>query len=204
MTSDKIIDNLLKVYAVGAMEDPADKDGGVGWRRKLIPELKARGIYTFDPTREEIDKVGMPTEELMNKLTGWQLSGNWELFVKYMRMVWRGTTKIKYNEDLNERQMYHILGDVGYVENSDFLVWHHKEGDKPGGTIAELVIAWYRGIPVYLVTDMPKSRFNKSLLYFILDSGHGQGRIFSNFNQLLEFIDDKYNLTRKDEHENTK
>ena len=72
-----------------------------------------------------------------------------------------------------------------------------EEGDKLGGTIAELVIAWYRGIPVYLVTPIAKSKINKSILYFILDSGHGQGVIFKNQTELITFLDDKYNLKRE-------
>jgi len=189
-----LLNNLYKTYLIGSMEDPAKNDGGIGWRALNTPQLNARGIYCFDPTREEIKKVGMPTNELMEKLKGWQLSGNWELFVSTMRKIWRGTSIVLPTDGTNEVQMVHVMGDVDYVEHSDFLIWHHEEGDKPGGTIAELVIAWYRGIPVYLVTNCPKSKMNKSLLYFLLDSGHGQGRIFRDFEALFGFLDGKYNL----------
>jgi hypothetical protein len=93
--------------------------------------------------------------------------------------------------------MIHIMGDVNYVEYSNFLIWHHKDGDKPGGTIAELIIAWSRGIPVYLVTEMPITKLNKSLLFFLLDSGHRQGRVFKTFKGLLQFLDKKYKLEVK-------
>jgi len=191
-----IVNNLFKCYMIGSMENPAKDDGGVGWRQTLTPELNKRGIYAFDPTREEVKKVGMPTEELMEKLTGWQLSGNWELFIKYMRKIWRGVSYIQEDPETQEPQEIRVMGDVDYVEHSDFLIWNHEEGDRPGGTIAELVIAWYRGIPVYLITSMPKSKMNKSLLYFLLDSGHEQGRIFSNQSQLLKFLDEKYNFKK--------
>ena len=186
----------FKTYLIGSMEAPAKNDGGVGWRQQLTPALEARGVYSFDPTREEIKKVGMPTEELMEKLTGWQLSGNWKLFTDTMRKIWRGTDTI-VSDAGNVTQMIHMMGDVDYVEHSDFLIWNHSEGDKPGGTIAELVIAWYRGIPVYLITDMAKSKMNKSLLYFLLDSGHGQGAIFKDPTQLIDFLDEKYGLKPK-------
>jgi len=192
-----ISNNTYKDYLIGSMEDCAKEDGGVGWRQVLTVELEKRGIYSFDPTREEVKKVGMPTEELMGKLTGWQLSGNWELFIKYMRKIWRGVSYTQEDPETKETQAIHIMGDISYVENSNFLIWHHEEGDKPGGTIAELVIAWYRGIPVYLITKMPKSKMNKSLLYFLLDSGHGQGRIFQTQTQLLDFLDAKYKLKVK-------
>lgn len=192
-----VANHLYKCYLIGSMEATAKKDGGVGWRQELTPSLNKRGIYCFDPTREEIKKVGMPSSELMEKLTGWQLSGNWQMFIEHMRKIWRGTSYTMEDPTTKEPQSIHIMGDVDYVERSDFLIWHHMEGDKPGGTIAELVIAWYRGIPVYLVTEMSKSSMNKSLLYFLLDSGHGRGRIFRYFSNLLEFLDDEYGLKEK-------
>ena len=113
-----------------------------------------------------------------------------------MRKIWRGNDTVTIDEKSGEIQSIHVMGDVDYVEHSDFLIWHHEEGDKPGGTIAELVIAWYRGIPVYLITDMPRSKMNKSLLYFLLDSGHGKGRIFKNPTECVEYLDATYNLKK--------
>lgn len=199
---NKTVDKLLKTYLIGSMEAPANNDGGKGWRIELTPELVKRNIHVFDPTREEIDKVGMPTEELMSKLTGWQLSGNWNKFLQYMSLIWKGTLKVVPRENTEgEQQIIHILGDIDYVQQSDFLIMNYQEGDKPGGTIAELVIAWYRGTPVYMITTVPKSKFNKSILYFILDSGHGQGRVFQNSTQLLEFLDEKYKSKSEEKKE---
>ena len=193
------IDNcLFNTYLIGSMESPAKLDGGVGWRQQLTPELTSRGIYSFDPTREEIAKVGMPTEEFMEKLTGWQKSGNWKQFVESMQKIRRGHSYVHIDDVTKSPQAIHIFGDVDYVERSKFLIWNLDEGDKPGGTIIELAIAWYRGIPVYLITQVPKTQINKSILYFILDSGNGQGAIFKNQNQLLEFLDEKYELKKKD------
>ena len=79
----------------------------------------------------------------------------------------------------------------------DFLIWNLDEGDKPGGTLIELALAWYRGIPVYLITQIPKTHINKSILFFVLDSGNEQGAIFPNQKQLLEFLDKKYKLKRR-------
>jgi len=190
-----IVNNTYKCYMIGSMESPAKDDGGIGWRQALTPALNKRGIYAFDPTREEIKKVGMPAEELMEKLKGWQLSGNWDLFNEYMSKIWRGRSYISEGDD-GEPQMIHVMGDVDYVEHSNFLIWSLDEGDRLGGTIAELVIAWYRGIPVYLVTSVPKSKINKSLLFFLLNSGHGKGRTFKSTSELLEFIDDTYDVKK--------
>lgn len=197
METTTIVNCVFKTYLIGSMENPAKKDEGKGWRDKLEPELLAREVYAFNPTREEIKKVGMPTEELMEKLNGWQLSGNWELFLKYMRKIWRGVSYLQEDPKTKEPQAVRIFGDIDYVEHSDFLIMNFEEGDKLGGTIAELVIAWYRGIPVYLITSMPKSKINKSILYFILDSGHEQGMVCKTQNELLDFIDKKYKLKRK-------
>ena len=189
-----IENSVYRVYEIGSMESPAKLDGGVGWRKKLTPELNSRGIYCFDPTREEIKKVGCPTEEFMEKLDGWQKSGHWSHFVEHMRKIWRGVSYTEIDKETGNTQAIHIFGDVSYVENSDFLIWNLDEGDHPGGTIAELTIAWYRGIPVYLITQVPKSSINKSILYFLLDSGYGQGEIFKSQNELLKFLDKKYDL----------
>ena len=197
MEKTSIINCIYKTYLIGSMEDPAKKDEGRGWRDRLEPELLARGVYAFNPTREEIKKVGMPTEELMEKLSGWQLSGNWELFLTYMRKIWRGVSYLQEDPETKEPQAIRIFGDVDYVEHSNFLIMNLEDGDKLGGTIAELVIAWYRGIPVYLITSVPKSKINKSILYFILDSGHEQGGVFKSQNELLEYLDKKYKLKRK-------
>lgn len=187
--------NTKIVYLIGSMEAPAENDGGVGWRQHLTPRLNWRGVYCFDPTFEEKAKIGMPTPEFMVKLNELVLDENWTEFLSQMRKIWKGRTYVQ--EVRNKKVMLHILGDIQYVEYSNFLVWHHKDGDKPGGTLAELIIAWMRGIPVYLVTEMPMSKMNKSILYFLLDSGHEQGRVFKNFEELLKFIDKKYKLVEQ-------
>jgi len=187
---------LYKTYLIGSMESPGKKDSGITWRRELTIPLNHRGIYCFDPTKEEVQKVGMKTEELMLKLAGWQSSGNWDLFTSTMRKIWRGVTKVQEDPDTKEPHFFHVLGDVNYVEESNFLIWTLHDGDSLGGTICELSIAWYkRNTPVYLVTDVAKSQINKSLLYFVLDSGHGKGKIFKNYGELLSFLDGEYKLS---------
>lgn len=190
------IDNKLFVtYMIGSMESTADNDGGIGWRKYLTPMLNSRGIYAFDPTREEIAKVGLPTNEFLAKLSELVDDENYNEFLIQMGKIWKGNTYTKLENGSYE--MRHVMGDINYVEYSNFLIWHHKEGDKPGGTIAELVIAWTRGIPVYLVTEMDIQKMNKSILFFLLDSGHRQGRVFKSFKGLLQFLDKKYKLETK-------
>ena len=194
-----ITNNVYKTYLIGAMENPGVNDSGEGWRKDITPHLNQRGIYCFDPTKEEVQKVGMPTAELITKLNGWQLSGHWDKFTEYMNKIWRGVSTMEEDHVTQEPRMIHVMGDVDYVEHSDFLILNLHEGDRLGGSIAELTIAWYRGIPVYLITEMPKHKINKSILFFILDSGHGSGTIVRNQSEMLRFLDGRYNFRVDDE-----
>jgi hypothetical protein len=191
-----IINCTYKTYLVGSMEDTANSDGGVGWRNHLTPDLNSRGIYAFDPTKEESKKTGMSTEKLIKTMNNALEKGDFEYFRNLMKKVWKGVDKFIVDSKTKESIQVKILGDIGYVENSEFLIWHHRDGDKPGGTIAELVIAWSKGIPVYLVTEVEPRKMNKSLLYFLFDSGNGEGKIFKNFKEMFKFIDVRYNLKK--------
>jgi len=193
------IDISPRTYLIGSMEKPANIDDPRSWREKITPRLNERGVYVFDPTKEETMKVGMPTNELMKKLQGWVESGNWELFLSHMSHIWRGKSIVKENEQTKEPELWHILGDVDYVVNSDFLIGHYVAGDQMGGTIGELFLAWYLNKPVYWFMETPKSQFfNKTIIYWILDSGGRQGKIFQKESQLIEHLDEKYNFTKEE------
>jgi len=181
------------------MESPAQLDGGVGWRTVLAPELASRGIFVFDPTREEINKIGMSLKESMDKLDGWVRSGHREEFKNHMELIWRGKEDVRRNPETQRFEQIHIMGDLDYVNTSDFLIFNYNDGDRLGGTIGEAFCAWEHCIPIYLVTKIPLSNINKSILAWVLNSGNGAGDIFANKNQLLEFLDKKYNLTKEKE-----
>lgn len=192
MEKTNITSCVAKTYLIGSMESPAKKEGATVWRDYVEPRLLDMGIYVFNPTHEESLKVGMSTKDLMEKLTGWQLSGNRELFCEYMSKIWKGIDKVAEDPQTGEPFVQHILGDIDYVNHSNFLTWGYDEGDRLGGTIAELTLAWQRGIPVYLITECPISRINKSLLYFVYDSGQKSGQIFHSKNEFLDFAKEKY------------
>lgn len=175
-----------KTYLIGSMESPSKNDDGKGWRTVLTPELNKRRIYCFDPTREEVQKVGMSTKKFIKKVKQYQKDEARDKFLQEMDKIWLGVNKVIDNQNV------HVLGDIGYVENSDFLIWNLDAGDKPGGTIIELTIAWYRNIPVYLVSKLNPEEINTSIYYFVLSSGNNSGRHFDNQSELLEFLDEKY------------
>jgi len=200
MENPSLINNQHKTYLIGSMEKPAKVDDPRTWRDKISPKLNERGIYVFDPTKEETMKVGMPTSELMQKLQGWTQSGNWDLFLQHMDYIWRGKSIVKENDKTNEPELWHIMGDIDYVINSNFLIGHYVEGDQMGGTIGELFLAWYLNKPVYWLMETPRSQFfNKTIIYWILDSGGRQGQIFQKEHQLIEFLDEKYKFDIKKE-----
>ena len=185
------IENLYstyKTYLVGAMECTADKDFGKGWRDVLKPKLEEYGIYVFDPTREEKEKVGVDTKEFHKKLMGWKASGNWDIYTREMDKIWRGRTYLD-----EEGKLRHLPGDKDYVDQSDFITAHVNSNDRPCGTYVEIGMAWLFNIPIYLITDSPKTELNGSLLYFVLNSG---GEVFRSTNEYLEYIIKEYNLKR--------
>lgn len=183
-----LLNSLYKCYQIGSMEKPAKNDGGKGWRQVLTPELSKRGIFSFDPTREEISKTGMSTKKFIKVVKKFQKDEATEKFLDSMDKIWKGVNKTI------DGQNVHVFGDISYVENSNFLIWNLDAGDKPGGTIIELTISWYRNIPVYLISKLPPEEINTSIYYFVLSSGNRQGRHFETQEELLEFIDEKYSL----------
>ena len=183
-----VSNNTYRTYLVGSMESPAKADGGKGWRQVLTPELVSRGIYSFDPTREEVSKVNMSTKKFIKVVKKYQKDEATEKFLDAMDKIWLGVNKTIDNQSV------HVFGDISYVENSDFLIWNLDAGDKPGGTIIELTIAWYRNIPVYLISKVPPEEINTSIYYFVLSSGHRQGRHFETQEDLLAHLDETYQL----------
>lgn len=185
------VENLYgryKTYLVGAMESTKDSDFGKGWRDKIRPTLEEYGIHVFDPSKEEQLKVGMETDEFHKKLVGWKQSGNWDIYVREMDKIWKGVTRI--NE---EGHLQHIPGDKDYVDQSDFITAHVNKEDRPMGTHVEIGQAWLYNIPIYLITETPKTELNGSLIYFVLSSG---GEVFKSFSQYLEYIINEYGLKK--------
>ena len=180
------INDKLKTYLVGSMEVTGAKDCGKGWREYVQPKLEARDIYVFNPSFEEQIKVGMPTKEFHEKLNGLKLSGHWDMFVQEMDKIWKGVTYISEKGNL-----MHIMGDKDYVMASDYITVHITKGDKPFGTAGEMYQAWLFNIPIYLITDLPKTELNGSCMYFVLSSG---GEVFRHWSQFLEHLDKKYKL----------
>lgn len=191
----KEINTLIKTYLIGAMRYTGSQDFGVGWREYITPKLESRGIYVFDPTKEEAVKVGMKVREFCDKLRGWKLSGKWDLYKEHTNYIWKGRTLVEVDEETREERLLHIMGDIDYVLHSTFITAYLAEGDTPCGTHGEAAIAWEHNIPIYLVTSIPKTKISDSFLGWVLNSG---GEVFPSFNQYFEHIDQKYQLTDRE------
>ena len=133
----QIINDWLKTYLIGPMEDVAAGDGGRGWRSELREKLSHRytynknGIFVFDPTLEEVSKVGMEAATLHKKIKGWLASGNNHKIKEYGSLIWEGKTYIETSEIEGQAKLVHIMGDVDYVKNSDFLIARMEKNDRP-------------------------------------------------------------------------
>ena len=194
----EIINDWLKTYLIGAMEKTKAKDCGRGWRDKLRPELEKRRdvkgnpIYVFDPTLEEQSKVGFTPKEFQKKVDGWINSGNNDKVAEGSNLIWKGKTYIERDESEGKAKLVHVMGDIDYVENSNFLICRFEKGDSPCGTFGEALLAYKIGIPIYVLQTMTREEYPKSLVGWVFASGGG---FFQNQSQLLDFIDKKYNLT---------
>jgi len=178
------------------MEKTKANDVGRGWRDKIRPELESRidedgePLYIFDPTQEEQSKVGMDSHQFHKKLNGWIKAGNNDLISDHTDLIWRGKDYLEPVEP-GTTKLIHIMGDIDYVKNSDFLILRQEEGDEPCGTYGEAFLAYMHHIPVYVLQTMNREKYPVTLVGWVFGSGGG---FFANQNQLMEFLDKKYKL----------
>jgi len=183
-------DYKFMVYLVGSMEKTTANDDGTAQRVEVEKELLLRNIFPINPVKLEAIKTGRPTDEMKEKMRGWIASGNWELFKEASYEIWKGRDII--TEDSN---LYHVPGDIDYVAMSDFIIFTYHKGSKPCGSFGESYDCMRQGKPIYLVTDFLKAELPVSLLQWIMVS---EGEVFNSLSKLLDFIDKKYKLHRKE------
>ncbi len=198
---NEVINNWLKTYLIGAMEKTAANDAGKGWRTALRTELGKRmdnngnPIYVFDPTLEEQNKVDYHPLVFHQKVEGWIASGNNDKVKEGADLIWRGKTYLRKSEDTGKAELVHTMGDIDYVENSDFLICKIEKGDIPCGTYFESGYGYKLHIPIYVIQTMARIEYSQSLVSWVFGSG---GAFIANQSQLLEFLDKKYNLKVKE------
>jgi hypothetical protein len=193
---DNVINDWLKTYLIGPMEVTQAKDGGRGWRiyirQELFKRVDSNGnpIYIFDPTLEEQNKTGMEAETLHKKVKGWLASGHNEKVKEYGGLIWKGKTYLERTEE-GKARLIHIMGDLDYVKNSNFVIARMEKGDDPCGTFGEACVALEHNIPVYVIQTMARTDYKGSFAQWVFA---GDGAFFSTEAELLEFLDKKYKL----------
>ena len=161
----------FKTYLIGSIQDAAD--GGVSWREKLTKKLVELGFDVQDPCKMECNHSLAPTvEEQKKKLENLKRGGEWEIWDQVMADI---------------RQ-----SDLVCVNSSKFVIILYDPAKKLGGTIHEVVEAWQKGIPMYIVSYSHYVEFNDWVLALFRDNFKSGGKIFPNFRQLTDFLEAEY------------
>jgi hypothetical protein len=122
----------MRAYLAGSIE--FSNDGGRGWRKEFGNFLEeSLGDEVYDPAEDEKKNL---TDEEVAQFRGWKTT-QLDRFRQVVRKI------IDFDLDLLERR-------IDYV-----VCYWDKNSTQGGGTPAELTFAYRRGIPVYLVTELP-------------------------------------------------
>jgi len=139
-------------------------DGGRAWRERIRLWLQeSLNHRVYDPTAEA--KRIFSAEELAG-LAAWKTT-DLERFRRVMRIA------INHDLDVMARQADYVV-----------CLWD-EDARRGGGTQAELTAAYRKGIPVYLVTEMPATEISGWVLACV-------DRLFGNFEELKTFLTTTY------------
>lgn len=156
-------------YLAGGMD--AAPDGGIGWRREILPFLRDElGHEVIDPTVAEWEEVLTPEEQAKFFPRG-RLS--WHDLKEKDRSTYRR---------LLQRVIYH---DLRRVLTMDYIILHL---DKywGGGTGGEAALCFLFGIPIYLVASYPPGEpLPGTFLAYATE-------IFDSFDELKNFMRERY------------
>jgi len=147
-------------YLAGGIDRVAD--GGVSWRRAIIPFLQSMRVVVFDPTNKPMDIAG---ENIENR--------------EYKE-------QLKRDKNYNElaRKMREIRSiDLRLVDKSDFIVCYIDTLTFLCGTMEEIFLANRQKKPVLVVIEGGKDLL-PDWLWGTLIPQH----IFNNFDELKEYL----------------
>lgn len=157
----------MLAYLCGPIEFAAD--GGKLWRRKLTPFLREQlGHRVYDPAEDERKNL---TEEEQARFRDWKTT-DLDRFRRVVRKI--------------------IQFDLDLIENkADYLICYwDSSGAHSGGTPAELTVAYLKGIPVYLVTELPVEQISGWMLACT-------DQVFSSLDALKEFLVARFSRERQ-------
>jgi nucleoside 2-deoxyribosyltransferase len=154
----------MLAYLCGPIE--FSPDGGKLWRRKLAPFLSQElGHRVYDPAEDEKKNL---TDEEAAHFREWK-AADVERFRRVIRKI------IRFDLDLIENK-------------ADYVICHLAGADaasSSGGTAAELTLAYRRGIPVYMVTDLPAAEISG---WMLACADH----VFDSIEALKKFLLERY------------
>lgn len=152
----------MLAFLCGGMEFAPDS--GREWRERMRRWLEDHINHSvYDPT---LEAGRLMSEEELRDLPGWKTT-DLERYRKAMHMV--------INHDL----------DV-MANRADYVVCYwDPAAARGGGTQAELTAAYRKGIPVYLVTEMPVEEVSGWVVACTT-------KIFSGFDELKSFLTATY------------
>ena len=157
----------MLAYLCGPIEFAAD--GGKLWRRKLTPFLREKlGHRVYDPAEDEKKNL---TDEEVASFREWKAS-DLERFRRVVRKI--------------------IQFDLDLIENkADYLICYwDASGAQSGGTPAELTAAFRKGIPVYLVSELPIEQISGWMLGCA-------DHVFASLDDLKKFLAERYGRERQ-------
>ena len=151
----------MLAYLCGPIEFAAER--GKLWRRKLTPFLRDQlGHRVYDPA-----------EDVKKNLTDEEAAHFRE---------WKNTDLDRYRRVVRKI----IQFDLDLIENkADYLICHWDEAALSGGTTAEMTAAHRKGIPVYLVSELPPEQVSGWMLACA-------DRVFHSVEELKKFLLERY------------
>ncbi len=161
----------MLAYLCGPIEFASD--GGKLWRRKLTPFLRDElGHRVYDPAEDE--KKNLTDDEAAN-FRAWK-KADLERFRRVVRKI------IQFDLDLIENQADYVICYWGAAAA--------PSGKMSGGTSAELTAAHRKGVPVYLVTQLPVEELSGWMLACA-------DKLFASVEELKKFLLERYGRERQ-------
>ena len=157
----------MLAYLCGPIEFAVD--GGRLWRQKLAPFLRNDlGHRVYDPAEDEKKNL---TDEEVAHFREWKTT-DLDRFRRVVRKI------IQFDLDLIENRADYV---ICYWDGS---------GTQSGGTPAELTAAYRKGIPVYLVSDLPVDQISGWMLACA-------DQVFISLDELKKFLATRYGRERQ-------
>jgi hypothetical protein len=193
---------MITTYLAGHIEN--NPKTAVNWRAEVLQKLESPNVLIYCPIKYEAMKTGKAAGEHIKYVIGLKQGGHWETFKEEMKKIWWGGVRPGKNrfEVMKQFQYKKIIennrerdlpywGDFEAVSRSDFIIVNYKKEVPSWGTPAEALTAFFLDIPIYVISDVPKTSMNSSLLWWVVESG---GEVFYKLDDCIKFIKEKYKL----------